>query len=143
MNDGITVSLSGKIPILKCYNNHFVQCHSRDFPTSYVILSFIPCFTTFYCLDPYFIFKSIIFNIYTSLFGFCYSIQLCTCDCSIGVTAVLEYLKSARECATISYFHCASILNTARPIITGCVIVIDYKEMWSWSSIIINQPRLR
>jgi len=50
------------------------------FSQSYVvILSFISCFGTFYCLDPYFNFTiSFIFYI---------------CDCSIRVTAVLEYTK--------------------------------------------------
>ena len=34
------------------------------FPPSYVVIpSFISCFTTFYRLDPYFIFKLTIFNI--------------------------------------------------------------------------------
>ena len=45
-------------------------------------------------------------------------IQLYTCDCSIRVTAVLEYLESANS------FHCASIINRARPIVKGVVIVI-------------------
>ena len=97
------------------------------FPPSYAVIpSFISCFTTFYCLNPYFIFKLILFNklicsITGSLFGFCYSIQLYMCDCSIRVTAVLV----SRGCVTILYFHCASIMNTARPIITECVIMID------------------
>ena len=45
------------------------------------------------------------------------------CDCFIMVTASLEYLKSAfttRGHVTISYFHCASIINVARPIIRMC-----------------------
>ena len=46
------------------------------------------------------------------------------CDCSIGVTAVLEYLESASVCHCF-IFHCASIMNAVRPIITGCVIVIE------------------
>ena len=33
---------------------NFAQCQSSDFPA--VISSFISCFTTFYCIDPYFIF---------------------------------------------------------------------------------------
>ena len=79
------------------------------FPPSYaVILSFISCFTTLYRFDLYFIFKLIILNILV----FCYSIQLYyMCDCSIRVTAVLEYFETAKGCATISYFHCANIMK--------------------------------
>ena len=47
----------------------------------------ISCFTTFDHLDPDFIFELIIF--------FCYGIELYTCGCSIRVTAVFEYIKSA------------------------------------------------
>ena len=42
---------------------------------------------------------------------------------TVLVTAVLEYLESAfhlRGHATISYFHCVSIMNTARLTIRGC-----------------------
>ena len=47
------------------------------YPLSYVVvLSFIYCFTTFYHLDPYLSIQ--LYNLY---------------DCSIRVTAVLEYLK--------------------------------------------------
>ena len=45
------------------------------------------------------------------------------CDCSIRVTAVLRYLESAFHLpghVTISYFHCASIINTAKLIIRVC-----------------------
>ena len=50
------------------YNNYFVQCQSRDFPPSYAVIpSFISRFTTFYCIDPYFIFNITIFK-NTSLF---------------------------------------------------------------------------
>ena len=39
------------------YSNYFVRCQSRDFPLSYAAIpSFISCFTTVYCMDPY-IFK--------------------------------------------------------------------------------------
>ena len=47
------------------------------------------------------------------------------CDCSIRVTAVLESLKSGGVPLYFIFSHCASIVNTARPIIMGCVIVID------------------
>ena len=80
--------------MLACYINHFVQCQSRDLPLSIIMIpSFTSCFTSFYCLDPYFIFKVIILNIlvYLLLF-FCYSIQLYMYNCSIRVTAILEYL---------------------------------------------------
>ena len=79
---------------------------------------FLLCY--FYCLDPYFI-----FNInYTTMFVmFCYSIQVYTCDCSISVTAALEYHESAFHLpgfmSLISYFH-----YIARLIIMGSVIVI-------------------
>ena len=48
--------------------------------------------------------------------------QLQQCNCSIRVTAVLEYLVSAftyTECVTISYFNCASIMNAPRHRILG------------------------
>ena len=68
------------------------------FPLSYAVIpSFISCSLLFYCLDPYFIFK---INILVCLV-FCYSIQLYMCNCSIRVTVVLEYLKSARGCAIL------------------------------------------
>ena len=35
---------------------YFVQCQSRDFLTE-LCCNIISCFTTFYCIDPYFIFK--------------------------------------------------------------------------------------
>ena len=49
------------------------------------------------------------------------------CECSIRVTVVLQSaaFHLSGVCVTISYFHCDSVMNTARPIITGCVIVID------------------
>ena len=96
------------------------------FPLTYAIItSFISCFTTFYCLNPYFSFLHLIFDILVCL-AFCYRIQLYTCDCSIRVTAVLGYLESAFHLAGgVSLFHCANITNTARPTITGCVVVIE------------------
>ena len=69
--------------------------------------------------------------------------QLQQCNCSIMVTAVLEYLVSAftyRECVTISYFNCASIMNAPRhrilghkqdkddPCIIHCAIVVHQKS---------------
>ena len=64
------------------------------------------------------------------------------CDCSIRMTAVLEYLESAFHLPEgVSLFHCASIMNTAEPIITGCVIMINCYEVWSQCLIVIDQPR--
>ena len=63
--------------------------------------------------------------LYTSLFGIFVIAYSYMCDCSIRVTAVLEYLHLLG--VVISYFHCASIMNTARLMITGCVIMIKYK----------------
>ena len=62
------------------------------FPPSYAVIpSFTSCFTTFYCLDPYFILNLIV----NSLFSFFVITHNYTCmhDCSIRVTAELEYLK--------------------------------------------------
>ena len=54
MNDGITAELGGEDPTLALQKCSKVG----TFPSSYaVILSFIYCFTTFYCIDPYFIYK--------------------------------------------------------------------------------------
>ena len=42
------------------YNNYFVQCCTKvgTFPPSYAVIpSFISCFTTFYCIGPFFIFN--------------------------------------------------------------------------------------
>ena len=51
------------------------------------------------------------------------------CDCSIRVTAVLEYLVSpTRVCVTISYFHCASVMKTVRwgdRVNKAVVLVLD------------------
>ena len=64
----------------------------------------------------------IIFTLVLVCLGFCYSIQLYMCDCSIRVIAVLEYLKSASSLTSgIVLFYCAIIviINTAKPI-RGC-----------------------
>ena len=45
-------------------------------------------------------------------------------DCSIRVTAVLHYLKPAFHLpGCVAYFHYASIMNTAKPILMECVIM--------------------
>ena len=54
-------------------------------------------FHYFYCIDPYFIFKlTILICLVFCCSTASYSV---TCDCSIRVTVVLEYLKSAKGCA--------------------------------------------
>ena len=49
-----------------------------------VIPLFISCFTTFYCLDPYFIFEFIIFNVLVCYYGYSY-------DNYAHVTVSLKY----------------------------------------------------
>ena len=69
--------------------------------------------------------SGIFFNILVCLVFFVIAYGQYVCDCSIRVTVVLEYLHLLG--VVISYFHCASIINIARLMITGCVIMIKYK----------------
>ena len=67
------------------------------FPPSYAVIPlFISCFTTFYRLDSYFIFKLIYWFVW--FFVVTYSYTRVTV---LRVTVVLEYLESARGCTTI------------------------------------------
>ena len=71
------------------------------------------------------------------LLGYClvfFNIQLYPCDCSVRVTAVLEYLELAFH---VPLFCCASIMDTARPIIMGCRLLIGVVSCL----IVIDQPR--
>ena len=66
VNDSITAYIARReIPTLAHY---LFKAKVGTFPPSYAVIpSFISCFTTFYCIDPYFIFKSTIFkNIVTT-----------------------------------------------------------------------------
>ena len=61
MNDGIT---AGKVPTFGTLAITIILLNAKV-PLSYAVIpSFIYCFTTFCCIDPYFIFKLAIFVIY-------------------------------------------------------------------------------
>ena len=77
------------------------------FPLSYAVIpSVISCFITYH-IDPYFILNIFIAYSYVH-----------TCDCSIGVTAVLEYLKSAFHLQGRGerYCHFSITINTKATI---------------------------
>ena len=64
MNDGITAYFDGKSLYQPVIAIILFSAKVEIFPLSYAVIpSFISCFTTFYCLDPYLTFKLIIFNI--------------------------------------------------------------------------------
>ena len=59
MNDGITAYVAlWESPYFGTLAIILVNAKVGTFPLSYAVIpSFISCFTTFYCIDPYFIFK--------------------------------------------------------------------------------------
>ena len=88
---------------------YFVQCQSRDLPLNYAVTpSFISCLTTFYCIDPYFIFKLTIFKIQVCLFFCCGAV-------SYNITCINPLVFSTSvgvgKAETITYKHFAHLLN--------------------------------
>ena len=57
MNGCITALLNGKVPTLHMAIN-LLNAKVGTIPPSYAVIPlFISCFTAFYCIDPYFIFR--------------------------------------------------------------------------------------
>ena len=86
------------------------MCQSREFPLSYAVIpSFISCFTTSCCIDPYFIFKLTFLN--TSLVSF-----FCCGTASYNVTCIISPLVlstsvGTEKADTIICKHLACLLS--------------------------------
>ena len=103
--------------------NHPVQCQHRNFLTELCCNAIIiSCFCSFYCLYPCFINNLIYFVI------------VYTCDCSIKMTAVLEYIKQH-----LAYQGCG-LYNMTMPI-SGIVILFKLNMLLK-ESVIQKNKRL-